>query len=75
MPQVSEEAASQIAVAHVRRQKGTPNVDVATVEKKGTGWVVRGTCPIDLEGHSWAEKFAVSVDEKGKVKAANFALL
>jgi hypothetical protein len=36
---------------------------------------VRGTCPIDLEGHPWAEKFEVIVDQKGKIKSTDFALL
>jgi hypothetical protein len=75
MTLVSQEVASQIAVEHIKKQKGTSAVDVATIQKGNTGWIVRGTCPIDLEGHSWAEKFAVVVDEKGKVKSANYALL
>ena len=75
MPLVSEEAASQIAVAHVKKHKGTEKVDVASIEKKNNGWVIRGTCPIDLEGHFWAEKFAVAVDEKGKIRGSSFALL
>ena len=75
MSPVSQEAASQIAAEHVKRQKCTQAVDVATVEKSSSGWVVRGTCPIDLEGHAWAEKFAVAVDEKGKIRSAHFALL
>jgi hypothetical protein len=75
MPQVSKETASQIAVEHVKREKGTEKVDVAAVEEESKGWVVRGTCPIDLEGHMWAEKFEVFVDLKGKVKSAYYALL
>ena len=74
-PPVSQEAASQIAVAHVKMRKGTEKVDVASIEKKDSNWIVRGTCPIDLEGHAWAEKFAVSVDEKGNVRGSRFALL
>jgi hypothetical protein len=37
--------------------------------------VVRGTCPIDLEGHPWAERFAVVVDLKGRIKTTDYALL
>ena len=75
MPEVSRETASQIAVEHVKRQKASDKIDVATVEGDSKGWVVRGTCPINLEGHSWAEKFEVCVDSKGKVKSSYFALL
>jgi hypothetical protein len=75
MPQVSKETASQIALEHVKRQKGTEKIDVAQIENNDDGWFVRGTCPIDLEGHVWVEKFEVFVDLKGKIKAANFALL
>jgi len=75
MPQVSKETASQIAAEQVKRQKSTEKVDVALVEADGNGWVVRGTCPIDLEGHPWAERFEVVVDQKGKVKSAEYALL
>jgi hypothetical protein len=75
VPLVSQEAASQIATDHVKKQKGTEQVDVASVEKGSDCWIVRGTCPIDLEGHGWAEKFAVSVDERGKVRTARYALL
>jgi hypothetical protein len=37
--------------------------------------MVRGTCPIDMEGHPWVEKFAVVVDWKGKIKDKNYGLL
>ena len=75
MPQVSKETASQIAVAQVKRQKSTEKIDVATVEENRNGWIVRGTCPIDLQGHTWAEKFEVFIDLKGNVKSAEYALL
>ncbi len=75
MPQVSREIATQTAIEHVKRQKGTDKIDIALVEGNSGGWVVRGTCPIDLEGHQWAEKFEVSVDPKGKIRSAYFALL
>jgi hypothetical protein len=38
-------------------------------------WIVRGTCPIDLEGHPWAEKFEVIIDQKGKVISLDISLL
>lgn len=75
MSQVSKETASQIAVAHVKRQKFAEKIDVAAVEESRNGWIVRGTCPIDVGGHPWAEKFEVYIDLKGKVKSADYALL
>jgi hypothetical protein len=75
MPQMSKESASQIAVEFLKKQKNTDKIDVAVIEEQSDGWLVRGTCPIDLEGHPWAEKFAVVVDWKGKIKTIDFALL
>lgn len=72
---VSKESAQQIAVDFLMRRKGTERVDVSTIEQNREIWVIRGTCPIDLEGHPWAEKFEVVVDTKGKIKSTNFALL
>ena len=45
------------------------------LEEQADSWVVRGTCPIDLEGHKWAEGFTVILDLKGKIKTTDFALL
>ena len=75
MPQMSKQSASEIVVEFLKKQKNTDRIDVAEVEEQNDGWMVRGTCPIDLEGHPWAEKFAVAVDLKGKIKTTNFALL
>jgi hypothetical protein len=75
MPQVSKEAASEIVVDFLKKQKNTDRIDVAVIEEQSDGWLVRGTCPIDLEGHPWAEKFAIVVDLKGKIKTTDFALL
>lgn len=72
---VSKETAQKVAVDYLRRQKSTDRVDVSIVEKKREDWVIRGTCPIDMEGHPWAEKFEVIVDPKGRIKALDFALL
>jgi hypothetical protein len=68
---VSKESAQQIAVEFLMKRKGTEKVDVSTVEQNHEIWVVRGTCPIDLEGHPWAEKFEVIVDTKGKIFVLN----
>ena len=75
MPQMSKEAASEIVVDFLKKQTNTDKIDVAMVEEQSEGWMVRGTCPIDLEGHHWAERFAVVVDLKGKIKTTDFALL
>jgi hypothetical protein len=75
MPHVSRQAASEIVVDFLKKQKNTDKIDVAMVEEQSDGWMVRGTCPIDLEGHQWAERFAVVVDLKGKIKTTDFALL
>jgi len=75
MPQMSKESASQIAVEFLKKQKSTNKIDVAVIEEQSDGWMVRGTCPIDLEGHPWVEKFAVVVDWKGKIKDIDYGLL
>lgn len=75
MPQVKKENASQIVVDFLRKQKNTDKIDIAMVEENSEGYVVRGTCPIDMEGHPWAEKFTIVVDLKGKIKTADYALL
>ena len=75
MPQMSKENASQIAVEFLRQQKNTDRIDVAVIEEQSDGWMIRGTCPIDMEGHPWIEKFAVVVDWKGKIKESNYGLI
>jgi len=72
---VSKESAQQIAVEFLMRRKGMERVDVSTVEQNCEIWIIRGTCPIDLEGHPWAEKFEVVMDTKGRIRSTNFALL
>jgi len=72
---VSKENAQQIAVEHIRKRKNTEKVDVAAVEQMREDWVIRGTCPIDMEGHPWAERFEVVIDPKGKVKSSYSSLL
>ena len=75
MQKVSTDAAQQIAVDYVKKRKNTEKIDISTVEQKNGVWVIRGVCPIDLEGHPWAEKFEVVVDEKGKIRFTDFSLL
>ena len=75
MPQVTRESASEIVIDFLKKKKNTDKIDVAMVEDHDEGYVVRGTCPIDLEGHPWAERFAVVVDSKGRIKTIDYALL
>jgi hypothetical protein len=75
MPQISKESASQIAIDFIKKQKNTEKIDVAMIETQENEFIVRGTCPIDLEGHQWAEKFEVVVDLKGKIKSNYSTLL
>lgn len=72
---ISKELAHQIAVEFLKKRKNTEKIDVSAVEQKKEFWVIRGTCPIDLEGHPWAEKFEVIVDQKGKIRSTDFSLL
>ncbi len=72
---ISKEDAQQIAVDIVKKRKSTERFEVSTVEQRKETWIVRGTCPIDLEGHPWAERFEVTLDARGRVKSAQFALL
>ncbi len=72
---IEEKEALEIAVDFLKRRKNTDKIDVSIIEKKGEFWIIRGTCPINLEGHPWAEKFLVILDKKGKIKATNFSLL
>ncbi len=69
------ENAQQIAVEYLKRRKSLERVEVSTVDQSNDIWVIRGTCPIDLEGHPWAEKFEVIVDTKGRIRYSYFSLL
>ncbi|MDI6691655.1 MAG: hypothetical protein QME50_07355 [Candidatus Bathyarchaeota archaeon] len=75
MGAISTEAARQIVVDFIKQKKRIERIEVSTVENKNGCWVVRGTCPIDLDGHPWAEKFEVILNQKGKIKSTEFALL
>jgi hypothetical protein len=72
---ITVESAQQIAIEFLKKRKNTERVEVSTIERNKDIWVIRGTCPIDLEGHPWAEKFEVIVDTKGKVRTTTFSLL
>ena len=75
MTQVTKESASQIAVEFLKKRKNTEKIEVALIETKDEGWIVRGTCPIEFGDHQWPESFAVVVDLKGKIKSSDFALM
>jgi hypothetical protein len=75
MKALLEKDAQDIAVEFLKRRKNTERIDISSIEQRDGCWVIRGTCPIDLEGHPWAEKFEVVVDTKGKIKSTDFSLL
>jgi hypothetical protein len=75
MQDVLPESIRQIAIDYLKKRKDTEKIDISTVEQKNGCWVIRGTCPIDLEGHPWAEKFEVVIDVKGKIRFEDFSLL
>lgn len=75
MKDISKESAQQIALEFLKKKKSTEKIDISQIEQDSSAWIVRGTCPIDLEGHAWAEKFEVVVDQKGKIKSSYFSLL
>lgn len=72
---ISKENAQQIAIDFMKKSKNTDRIDVAAIEQNRSDWIIRGTCPINMEGHPWAEKFEVVVDTKGKIKNTHSSLL
>jgi hypothetical protein len=72
---ITVESVQQIALEFLKKRKNTNRAEISGIEKSKDIWVIRGTCPIDLEGHPWAEKFEVIVDTKGKIRSTTFALL
>ena len=75
MPQVTKESASQIASNYLKKEKNTQKIDIAMIEEKSDGYIIRGISPINLEGHQWAEKFEVVIDWNGKIKSTYYSLL
>lgn len=75
MTNVSKELAGQLVVKYIKKEKKIDKVDVAIVEESNGGYIVRGITPVNLEGHNWAERFTVRVDNKGKVKSTDYALI
>jgi len=72
---IGVESARQLAIDFLKKRKNIERVEVSGVDKGNDIWVIRGTCPIDLEGHPWAERFEVIIDTKGRVRSTSFALL
>ncbi|MCK5628283.1 hypothetical protein KAI12_02345 [Candidatus Bathyarchaeota archaeon] len=75
MTDISRNNAAKIAIEFLKEEKNTEEIEVAEVEEKSENWIVTGTCPINLEGHKWIEKFEVIVGQSGKIKSTNYALL
>ena len=71
----SEETAKQVAVDFLKKRKNSEKIYVVSVEQEDGVWVISGTCPIDVEGHPWTERFEVTVDPKGRIKSTAFSLL
>lgn len=71
----SEETAKQVAVDFLKKRKNLEKIYVVSVEQEKGVWVISGTCPIDVEGHPWTERFEVTVDPKGRIKSTDFSLL
>jgi hypothetical protein len=75
MKNASKEDAQQIAVQFVRKRKNPETIDVFSVDQEDGVWIINGECPIDLEGNPWTERFEVIIDQKGKIKSADFSLM
>jgi len=72
---VTPQDAQNITRNYVKKRKNVDKVDIIVTEKKEEGYLVKGTCPIDVGGHPWMEKFEVVIDVKGKVKESDFMLM
>ncbi|MEM3626512.1 MAG: hypothetical protein QXZ25_00615 [Candidatus Bathyarchaeia archaeon] len=75
MKGASTESIRQMVVDFLKKTKNAERIDVSSVEQENGVWIIRGTCPIDMEGHPWVEKFEVIVDQKGKIKSMDCSLL
>jgi hypothetical protein len=72
---VTPQDAQNITKDYVKKRKNVEKVDIIAMEKKDEGYLVKGTCPIDVGGHPWMERFEVVIDIKGKVKDSDFKLM
>jgi hypothetical protein len=64
----SVEPAQQTATEFLKKRKNTAKANVSSVEQNNEIRVIRGTCPIDLEGHPQAENSKLLwTQKKGRV--------
>jgi hypothetical protein len=71
----SVEPAQQTATEFLKKRKNTAKANVSSVEQNNEIRVIRGTCPIDLEGHPQAENSKLLWTQKEKVESSDFALM
>ena len=72
---MNSEDAQSIAVEFIKTRKKPSRVNVISTRKEDGVWIVKGTCPIDMDGHPWIEEFEVHVDLKGRIEASSFELV
>jgi hypothetical protein len=72
---VTTKDAQDITRDFVKKKRNTEKVEIISAEQKEEIWVVKGTCPIDVSGHPWMEKFEIVIDLKGKIKGSDFTLI
>jgi hypothetical protein len=72
---VSPQEIQNITKDYVKKRKNVENVEIIVAEQKEETWIVKGTCPIDVAGHPWMEKFEIIIDQKGKIKDSHFGLV
>jgi len=75
MKSLSKEDVQKIVSEYLKKRKNTEKINVSIIQQVEKGWVVSGTCPIDMGGRMWTERFEVTVDQKGKIKSTDFSLL
>jgi hypothetical protein len=72
---VNTRDAQNITKDYVRKRRNVEKIDIVSAEQKEEVWVVKGTCPIDVCGHPWMEKFEIVIDAKGKIRDSDFKLM
>lgn len=72
---VTPQDAQSITKDFVKKKKNVEKVEIISAEQKEEGWIVKGTCPIDVCGHPWMEKFEIVIDIKGKIRDSDFRLI
>lgn len=72
---VTPQDAQNITKDFVKKRKNVDKVEIISAEQKEGNWIVKGTCPIDVCGHPWMEKFEIVIDLKGKIKDSYFGLI